>query len=477
MSERSERTRQHGPSGGVAAAPNGADPDTGDQATAGVPSPPGLPLVAIVGRPNVGKSTLVNRIIGRREAIVEERPGVTRDRKEVAAEWNGRDFTLIDTGGWLARGTELDDKVSRQSEQAIASADAIVLVVDATTGATEDDDRVARVLRGATAPVLVVANKVDGESRDHLVWDLLRLGLGEPHAVSALHGRGTGDMLDALVAVLPEPAGDPDPDVVPAGAAPTDGQLAVAIVGRPNVGKSTLFNRLIGEERAVVHDRAGTTRDSVDTVVETGAGPIRFVDTAGMRRRAKTSEGAEYYSLVRALQSVDTADVAFLVIDATEGITHQDQRLAERVDAAGCPIVVLLNKWERLDAEARRLVTEDMTRRMAFIGEAPVLHISALTGKGVDKLLPTLAGTIDQYRRRVPTRRVNEVIGAAQAATPAPHGARVLYATQGATDPPTFTLFTNKDVAPSYLRYLERALREAFDLHQTAVKLRVRRRS
>ncbi len=439
---------------------------------------PGLPVVAIVGRPNVGKSTLVNRIIGRREAIVEERPGVTRDRKEVEAEWNGRAFTLVDTGGWMARGSDLDEKVSRQSEQAIAAADAVLLVVDATTGATEDDDRVARVLRGADAPVLVVANKVDGESRDHLVWDLLRLGLGDPHPVSALHGRGTGDLLDAVVAALPEAPDEPDAPPMPDGGLADDAAaVAVAIVGRPNVGKSTLFNRLIGEERAVVHDLAGTTRDSVDTVVETDAGPIRFVDTAGMRRRAKTSRGAEYYSLVRALQSVDSADVALLVVDATEGITHQDQRLAERVDAAGCPVVLLLNKWERLDAEARRAVTDDVARRLAFIGESPVLKISALTGKGVDKLLPTLAGTIVQYRRRVPTRRVNEVIGAAQAATPAPHGARVLYATQGASDPPTFTLFTNKDLAPSYLRYLERALRDAFDLHQTAVKLRVRRRS
>ena len=464
----------------TAAARKPPSPAAAAAARAEVPPRPGLPVVAIVGRPNVGKSTLVNRIIGRREAIVEERPGVTRDRKEVEAEWNGRAFTLVDTGGWLARGSELDEKVSRQSEQAIASADAILLVVDATTGATEDDDRVARILRGATAPVLVVANKVDGESREHLVWDLLRLGLGDPHPVSALHGRGTGDLLDAVVDALPdevddEPGDGPGTDGPPVDDA--DGAVAVAIVGRPNVGKSTLFNRLIGEERAVVHDLAGTTRDSVDTVVETDAGPLRFVDTAGMRRRARTSEGAEYYSLVRALQSVDTADVALLVIDATEGITHQDQRLAERVDAAGCPVVLLLNKWERLDAEARKHVTDDVARRLAFVGEAPVLKISALTGKGVDRLLPTLAGTISQYRRRVPTRRVNEVIGAAQAAQPAPHGARVLYATQGATDPPTFTLFTNKDLAPTYLRYLERTLRDAFDLHQTAVKIRVRRRS
>ncbi|HYI61273.1 MAG TPA: ribosome biogenesis GTPase Der [Acidimicrobiales bacterium] len=444
------------------------------------PPRPGLPRVAIVGRPNVGKSTLVNRIIGRREAIVEERPGVTRDRKEVEAEWIGRSFTLVDTGGWMVGGSSLDDKVSRQSEQAIREADAVLLVVDATVGVTDDDDRVATLLRGFDVPVLVVANKVDGTSRDHMVWDLMSLGLGEPHAVSALHGRGTGDMLDELVRVLPEPAPEPGAGAGPAGSPDGDDEdraVAVAIVGRPNVGKSTLFNRLIGEERSVVHDLAGTTRDTVDTVVETEAGPIRFVDTAGMRRRSRIDEHTEYYSLVRALQAVDTADVALLVIDATEGITHQDQRLAERVDAAGCPVVVLLNKWETLDADRRAQVTEDVGRKLAFVGEAPVLKVSALTGKGVQKLLPALAGSIDQYRRRVPTRQVNDVIGAAQAAQPGPHGARVLYATQGASDPPTFTLFTNKDLPPSYVRYLERSLREAFDLGQTAVKMRIRRRS
>ncbi len=444
-------------------------------AAAEVPPRPGLPRVAIVGRPNVGKSTLVNRIIGRREAIVEERPGVTRDRKEVEGEWNGRSFTLVDTGGWMAGGTSLDDKVSRQSEQAIRQAAAVLLVVDATVGVTDDDDRVAALLRGISTPVLVIANKVDGSSRDHMVWDLLSLGLGEPHAISALHGRGTGDMLDELVKVLPE-AEEAGGEAV---AAEEDdaGTVAVAIVGRPNVGKSTLFNRLIGEERSVVHDMAGTTRDSVDTVVETPTGPIRFVDTAGMRRRSRIDEHTEYYSLVRALQSVDTADVALLVIDATEGITHQDQRLAERVDAAGCPVVVLLNKWETLGAERRAAVTEEVARKLAFVGESPVLKISALTGKGVQKLLPALSGTIDQYRRRVPTRRVNEVIAAAQAAQPGPHGARVLYATQGASDPPTFTLFTNKDLPASYVRYLERQLRDAFGLGQTAVKMRIRRRS
>ncbi|HEX8804652.1 MAG TPA: GTP-binding protein [Acidimicrobiales bacterium] len=251
----------------------------------------------------------------------------------------------------------------------------------------------------------------------------------------------------------------------------------IALVGRPNVGKSTLFNRLTGDERAVVHDLPGTTRDAIDTVVETDLGPIRLVDTAGMRRRSKIDEGTEYYSLVRALKAVDEADVALLVIDATEGVTGQDQRLAERVDAAGCPIVVMLNKWELLDADERAEVRWQVGDKLRFIGEAPVLPVSALTGKGVHKLFPALSGSVEAYHRRIPTSRVNAVVHAAQQAHAAPAGARVLYATQGATDPPTFTLFANHDLPRTYLRYLERKLREAFDLGATPVKLRVRRRS
>jgi GTP-binding protein len=326
--------------------------------------------------------------------------------------------------------------------------------------------------------VLVVANKVDDTNREAAIWEFVRLGLGDPLPVSALHGRGTGDLLDALTAYLPV-----DDSVGAAGhganaAGPEEPRIfSVAIVGRPNVGKSTLFNRLIGEDRSVVHDLPGTTRDAIDTVVETPDGPVRFVDTAGMRRKAKVDEGTEYYSLVRALQAIDRADVALLVVDATVGVTSQDQRLAERVDAAGCPVVVLLNKWELLDAEGHEAVTYQVGDRLHFIGDSPVLKISALSGKGVHKLLPTLAGTIEDYHRRVPTRRVNEVIRAAQSAQPAPHGARVLYATQGATDPPTFTLFANKTLPQTYLRYLERSLREAFELGATPIKLRVRRRS
>ncbi|MDE0749706.1 MAG: ribosome biogenesis GTPase Der [Acidimicrobiales bacterium] len=434
-----------------------------------------IPVVAIVGRPNVGKSTLLNRIIGRREAIVEERPGVTRDRKEVAASWRGRPFMLVDTGGWLAGGDSLDEQVSRQSEKAIADAHTVLFVVDATVGVTEDDDRVAALLRGRADTVIVVANKVDDRVHEAASWEMLTLGLGDPAAVSALHGRGTGDLLDRLVDLLPAEDVPDDAEVSMEDDAPR--VLGVSIVGRPNVGKSTLFNRLIGEERAVVHDRPGTTRDSVDTVVETGFGPVRFIDTAGMRRKARIDEDTEYYSLVRALKSVDTSDVALLVIDATIGVTHQDQRLAERVDAAGCPIVVLLNKWDLCDTEQREDVTEQVGQRLHFVGDAPVLRISALTGKNVGRLWPALSESIEGYRTRIPTRRVNDVVRAAQVAHPAPAGARILYATQGATDPPTFTLFANREVPRTWLRYLERRLRDDLGLGSTPIKLRVRRRS
>ncbi|HEX2384444.1 MAG TPA: ribosome biogenesis GTPase Der [Acidimicrobiales bacterium] len=433
-----------------------------------------MPSIAIVGRPNVGKSTLLNRIVGRREAIVEQKPGVTRDRKEVEAEWQGRHFTVVDTGGWLpGDGNTLDRKVSEQSERAMRDADVVLLVVDANVGVAEEDARVADVLRSLRSPVLVVVNKVDDANREAVAWEFLQLGLGEPLPVSALHGRRAGDLLDRVVALLPDRVPADNGDVGEPGETRIFG---VAIVGRPNVGKSTLFNRLIGDERAVVHDLPGTTRDTIDTVVDTDEGPIRFIDTAGMRRRSRVDQPTEYYSLVRALQAVDRADVAFLVIDATEGVTAQDQRLAERVDAAGCPIVVLLNKWELLDADERAELTRQVGRKLHFAGDAIVLKVSALTGKGVQKLLPALRQAIDAYHRRVPTRQVNEVIRAAQASQPAPHGGRVLYATQGAADPPTFTLFANKELPPTYLRFLERRLREAFDLGATPIKLRVRKR-
>jgi GTP-binding protein len=427
-------------------------------------------VVAVVGRPNVGKSTLVNRIVGRREAIVEEKPGVTRDRKLLDAEWAGRDFTIVDTGGWLAAGDTLDRQVTSQSERAISEAAVVLLVVDTSVGVTEEDAAVAALLRKLARPTLVVANKVDGDSREADAWAFTRLGLGDPIPISAIHGRGTGDLLDLVVERLPtEPAEEPGPEdqvLVP----------SVAIVGRPNVGKSTLFNRLIGDERSVVHDLPGTTRDSIDTLVSTPDGAIRFIDTAGMRRRAREAEGAEFYSLVRALQALDRAHAALLVIDATEGITRQDQRLAERIDAAGNPVVVILNKWELLDAERRAQVTLDLEDRLAFLAYAPVLKVSARTGLGVHKLYPALRDSLSASQRRVATGELNRVLAEAQAAHRSP-GGRIMYGTQGGTDPPTFTLFATKAVPAPYLRYLERRIREHFGFGPTPLVFRVRRRA
>ncbi|MFZ4719907.1 MAG: ribosome biogenesis GTPase Der [Ilumatobacteraceae bacterium] len=446
-----------------------------------------LPTVVVVGRPNVGKSTLFNRIIGEQAAIVEDRPGVTRDRKELEAEWLGTRFLLVDTGGWLPGGSELDEKVSRQVETAVKEADLVLFVVDASVGLTDDDEQIANWLRRIKAPILVVTNKADNDRRENDRWEFLALGLGEPVPVSALHGRRAGDLLDEVCKLLPDQdmsdeAAESDIPV------DEDGEALwklgdtppprVAIVGRPNVGKSTLFNRLVGEDRSVVHDMAGTTRDAIDTLVETPDGPIVFVDTAGMRRRSRIDDSAEYYSMVRALRAIDDADIALLVIDATEGVTSQDQRLAERVDASGCPIVVMLNKWELIDDPEQRLEIENEVRRkLYFVGDAPLLKISALTGKGVHKLRPVLQEAIEQYHRRVPTRDVNRVIADAQQRQPAGHGLRVLYALQGATDPPTFTLFVNRELPQTYLRYLERSIREAFQFGSTPIKLRVRKRS
>ena len=434
-------------------------------------------VVAVVGRPNVGKSTLANRLVGGRQAIVEERPGVTRDRNELKGDWRGRELTVVDTGGWLPPGRNsggsLDEQVSAQAERAVETADVILLVVDASVGATEEDASVAGLLRRVDTPVLLVANKVDDERREHQSWELARLGLGDPYPVSALHGRGSGDLLDAIVEALPPAPEEPEPE-------PDDHLLSVAVVGRPNVGKSTLFNRLVGDERSVVHDAPGTTRDSIDTIVETEDGPLRFVDTAGMRRRAKIDERTEYYSMLRALDSVDRADAALLLIDATQGVAQQDQRLAERVDGAGTAVVVVLNKWDAADTDQRARVTGQVADRLGFLAYAPVLRISARTGRNVNRLLPALREAEAAYHRRIPTSDLNRLLADAQVKHPAPPSGRfrprVLYGTQGATDPPTFTLFATHRLQPTYVRYLERRIREAFKLGPTPVKMRIRLR-
>jgi GTP-binding protein len=442
-----------------------------------------LPVVAVVGRPNVGKSTLVNRIVGRRAAIVEESPGVTRDRKELVAEWRGRTFLVVDTGGWLTEGEvgltaddpALAQKVSGQAARAMREADIVLFVVDVITGVTEEDDRVARLLHASPARVFVVVNKVDDERREAEIWDAARLGLGEPIPVSAIHGRLAGELLDAIVDALP-----PEPETATEADTPDDKIFSIAIAGRPNVGKSTLFNRLVGEDRSVVHDLPGTTRDAIDTVIDTDDGPLRFVDTAGLRRKSKIEEPTEYASLVRALEAIDRADAALLVIDGSEGVTHQDQRLAERIDAAGTAVVIVLNKWDLLDAEERAKVRAEVEDKLGFLSYAPFFPISALTGRRVHQLLPALREAEAAYHQRIPTAALNRVLRDAQAAHPPPvvkrHRPRILYATQGAADPPTFTLFATRALSPQYLRYLERKLRESFDLGPTPIKLRVRRR-
>ncbi|MDA8290280.1 MAG: ribosome biogenesis GTPase Der [Actinomycetota bacterium] len=450
-----------------------------------------LPVVVVAGRPNVGKSTLVNRIVGRRVAIVEESPGVTRDRLELEADWRGRSFVLVDTGGVVDQGDALDEKVTEQALRAVGGADVVLFVLDATTGPTAEDDVVASRLRHVAERVVVVANKVDSDRQEPEAWDLFRLGLGEPVLVSAIHGRGVGDLLDRVVERLvragtSEPADADEPEARAAVVGGDDGDprteasargeiAAVAIVGRPNVGKSTLFNRLVGDDRSVVHDVAGTTRDAIDTLVETSEGPVRFIDTAGLRRKSRIGSGSEYYSLVRSLSAIDRADVALLVVDASEGVTHQEQRLAERVDAAGSPIVIVLNKWDRCDTARRLAVAAEVEDRLAFLDYAPVLRISATSGSGVHRLLPTLRTAIDAYRERIPTAALNAAITAAQAAHPSPTG-RVLYAVQGAVSPPTVTLFASARLPAGYLRYLEHYLRDRFALGPTPLKLRVRLR-
>ncbi len=425
------------------------------------------PQVVIVGRPNVGKSSLVNRLAGKRIAVVEEQRGVTRDRKAVEVEWRGVAFDVVDTGGWLESGDSLEDKVSQQAEAALASADVVLLVVDGATGPVDEDSKAARWVRKSGRPVTLVVNKVDDQHHEAASWEFLSLGVGDPFMVSAQHGRGAGDLLDHIVDRLEEATPSPEVDEN------DDGALRVAIVGRPNVGKSTLFNQLIGEERSVVHDMPGTTRDAIDTVVDTSAGLIRFIDTAGMRKRARTEAGLETYSVLRSLDALDRADIAILVIDATEGATGQDQRLAERISASGCPAIVVLNKWELVPVDMRDAVLATVGDKLAFLGDAPVIKTTALSGKGVHRLLPALSNAAIDYAKRVPTGALNRAIRDLQIKQPAPTG-KIRYAVQGATEPPTFTLFIAGRLPPTYLRYVERSLRERFELGASPIRVRVR---
>lgn len=436
----------------------------------------GIPVVAVVGRANVGKSTLVNRLLGRRAAIEHPEPGVTRDRHGYEMEWNRVRFLLVDTGGWEPKARGLAAKVLAQAELAARESDLILMVVDAQTGLIEDDLVVARGLRKATVPVIPVANKVDSGTRESDVAGMERLGLGPAMGVSALHGRGSGDLLDVITANL-KALGDR------AGKARVeDDALPVAIVGRPNVGKSSLFNRLVGDERSIVHDQPGTTRDAVDTVVELDGKRYRFIDTAGMRRRAKGSAGPEYYGLVRSLRAIDEAAVALHVIDANEGPTEQDQKIVERIASAGCAAVIVLNKWDLIDAELVDVIVRDIRQELRFVPWAPLVRTSALTKRGVSKIGPAIESVRASWETRLQTATLNAWLREAVERVPLGNTlkgrpTRIKYVTQAGTKPPTFIFFTNGAVTPSSLRALERRLRERFGFEGTPLKLIVRKQT
>jgi len=429
-----------------------------------------VPVLAVVGRPNVGKSTLVNRIIGRREAVVQDVPGVTRDRVSYDATWNGRRFTVQDTGGWEPDARGLQKSVAAQAELAMKQADVVLLVVDAVVGATATDQAAARVLRRGSVPVLLAANKVDDERVEAEAAALWSLGLGQPHSVSATHGRGTGDLLDEVLAALPHTPRDRDDT--------GGGPRRVALVGKPNVGKSSLINRLSGDERAVVHDVAGTTVDPVDSLVELGGQVWRFVDTAGLRKRVSHASGAEFYASLRTRSAIEAAEVAVLLIDAHEPISEQDLRVLGMVAEAGRALVLAFNKWDLVDEDRRYLLEREIDRDLARVPWAQRVNISAHTGRSVAKLVPALRTSLASWDKRIPTGQLNSWLTEVVAATPPPMRGgrlpRVLFATQAATRPPTFVLFTTGFLEAGYRRFLERKLRESFDFTGSPVRVNVR---
>jgi len=432
---------------------------------------PPAPVLAVVGRPNVGKSTLVNRLIGRREAVVQDVPGVTRDRVSYDALWNGRRFTLVDTGGWEPDATGLRAAVAAQAEYAMRSADAVLLVVDATVGATATDEAVARVLRRSDVPVLLAATKVDDERLVSDTASLWRLGLGEPHPVSGLHGRRTGDLLDAILEVLPE---SPRDDF---GAAPS-GPRRVALIGKPNVGKSSLLNRVSGETRSVVHEVAGTTVDPVDSLVELDGDVWRFVDTAGLRKRVKTASGMEYYASLRTQAAIEAAEVALVLIDASEPIAEQDQRVITMVEEAGRALVLVFNKWDLVDEDRRYAMRRELERDLVRVPWAERVNVSALTGRAVAKMAPAMRRALASWDQRISTGQLNSWLSDVIAATPPPvrggKQPKILFATQASARPPTFVLFTSGFLEAGYRRFLERKLREEFGFSGTPVRISVR---
>ena len=431
-----------------------------------------VPVVAVVGRPNVGKSTLVNRILGRRQAVVEDTPGVTRDRVAYDAEWAGRRFTVVDTGGWDPDARERAAAIAAQAEIAAATADVVLFVVEATVGATDADEAAVRMLRRTKKPVLLVANKADNQALELEAAGLWSLGLGEPHPVSALHGRGTGDLLDAVLAALPPKA--------PAAAEQRVGPRRVALVGRPNVGKSSLLNRLVGEERAVVDPVAGTTVDPVDSLAEIDGETWLLVDTAGLRRKVGQARGTEYYASLRTAAAIDAAEVVIVLLDASEPISEQDQRILSMVTEAGRALVLAFNKWDLVDADRRWLLEKEIDRELRRIRWAPRVNVSALTGRSVDKLAPALRTALASWEQRIPTGVLNQWLTALTRATPHPvrrgKAPRVLFATQAGVRPPRFVLFTTGELDPSYERFIERKLREEYGFEGSPIAVTVRPR-
>jgi GTP-binding protein len=439
-----------------------------DMAT--VEEPLVLPVVAVVGRPNVGKSTLVNRMIGRREAVVQDVPGVTRDRVSYDANWNGRQFVLVDTGGWAPDAKGMAARVTEQAELAVAAADAVVFVVDATVGPQDIDEAVVRVLRRSGKPVVLAANKVDDQRTEADAVALWQLGLGEPYPVSALHGRGSGDLLDAILAAIPEA-----PKALSDGA---QGLRPVAIVGKPNVGKSSLLNKLAGQQRVVVDEIAGTTVDPVDELVDVDGEIYRFIDTAGIRRRVKEAAGHEYYASLRTHGAIERAEVCVAVVDASEPLTEQDLRILSSVEEAGRALVIAFNKWDLTDDERRRYLRREIERDLIHFNWAAKINISALTGRHVDHLGAAIKEALASWETRISTGRLNAFLGRIVAAHPHPvrggKQPRILFGTQAHVGPPTFVLFTTGQLEPGYVRFLQRRLREEFGFRGTPVHVELR---
>ena len=431
---------------------------------------PALPVLAIVGRPNVGKSALVNRILGRREAVVEDKPGVTRDRVSYKAEWNDRKFTLVDTGGWEPDARGIDKSVAIQAEIAIELADAVIFVVDAMVGATSSDERVVPLLRKSGKPVILVANKIDDLKQEPEAAALWSLGLGEPYPVSAVHGRGVADMLDAAMKVLPEVSAVAKQEF--------GGPRRVAIIGRPNVGKSSLLNKAVGSERAVVNDLAGTTRDPIDEQVELGGRVWRFVDTAGIRRRVHLAQGADFYASLRTAAALERAEVAVVLFDVTQPISEADIRIVDMALESGRALVLAFNKWDELDDERRKYLEREIEQDLAHVDWAPRVNISAKTGRHLEKLVPALEVALDGWDTRIATGKFNAFLQELTMANPHPvrggKQPRILYGSQVSSRPPKFVLFSTGFLDPGYRRFIQRRLRETYGFEGSPIEVAMR---